>query len=333
MRGSILTPNRKFLGPPGEPPLPVTPCSEASFGRRSAQWPALKQRYQGRFRSSTLRHVLKCEPVSCVSIQQVRRSSVTAPLSAAGSSSVCRIVGVDAPRTFCSEKFLIGFGLPSTNRCTQLFQNPTAEFSERKRTKDPPRLRIACKSEEASTVCPKSSSRGSPNTQRVSGLSGVSTWAVSSWDTSVPTPSVSSAQSLTRRKDLWRPSASQKKRHRTGLLPTASSKRRPSGRVRVSFFARGPSIGTDRNCHRTSLGSKVLLCVSSCASGNMMPLPSRKKSASLKQRVISMSVLQSPRQNRSSQRKCRTNFNETWICQKSCTEGYDDAGGFADCRD
>ena len=79
--------------------------------------------------STTLRQVLKRETVSRVSIQQVRRSSVAVSLSGGWLKLVCRIVGVDALRTCCSEKSLIENYLHTRIRCTQLFQNPTAAVS------------------------------------------------------------------------------------------------------------------------------------------------------------------------------------------------------------
>ena len=65
----------------------------------------------------------------------------------------------------------------------------------------------------------------------------------------------------------------------------------------------------------------LAVCILFCAWGTMMPLSSHGRSASLKQREISLSVPQTLRQNQSSQRKRQTNFNESWIHQESCNEG------------
>ena len=54
-----------------------------------------------------------------------------------------------------------------------------------------------------------------------------------------------------------------------------------------------------------------------------MPLPSHGRSASLKQREISLSVLRTLRQNRSYRRMCPTNFNELWINLKTSNESYE----------
>ena len=111
--------------------------------------------------STTLRQVLKREPVSSVSIQQVRRSSVAASLSAVGSSLSARLS--ESSRTEPS----VPKSLLSRTACLPGFD--VTSFSKiRPRSSPTSRLKlwspITCNTEEA-----KSSSRGSRNTQRVSG--------------------------------------------------------------------------------------------------------------------------------------------------------------------
>ena len=75
------------------------------------------------------------------------------------------------------------------------------------------------------------------------------------------------------------------------------------------------------------------LCILFCAWRTVMPLPRHGRSASLKLREISLSDLQNLRSNRSSQRKCQTNFKESWESTKSpAMKTSRRVGGFADCR-
>ena len=158
------------------------------------------------------------EPVSSVSIQQVRRSWIPTsfPPLTRTSLPACQdrhLQGHLSRRVFCRAVFAcqswkhsvspgLGFGVR---------QHFELGDDARKNHCDPDHQRHGTPKED-STVRPKSSSRGWPNTQAISARHRSSTLSVSSRTTAKPTFSAISTRLTVTGKDLPRPSASKKYR-------------------------------------------------------------------------------------------------------------------------